>query len=87
MVKRKGEGAGGQPSGTELTPVRGGSGSAAVALERPDTEDERGRWLGLKRCQVGFLREVNRRDSKVYLAVVALSPKARKQTFKPKSRF
>lgn len=40
VVKRKGEGAGGQPSGTELTPVWRGSGSgrAAVALERPDTE-------------------------------------------------
>lgn len=38
----------------------GGWGRATVILERPDSEYERGRWQGLRRCQVGLLREVNR---------------------------
>lgn len=34
----------------------------AVIPERPDAENERGRQLGLGRCQVGFLWEVNRQS-------------------------
>ena len=73
LMKRKGAAAGAPAFWEDRAgPGWGVGAGATVILERPDSEYERGRWWGLRRCQVGLLREVN---SNVYLAVVALNPK------------
>lgn len=65
LMKRKGAAAGAPAFWEDRAGLGSGGGEgqwggAAVILERPDPEYERRRWWGLRRRQVGLLREVNR---------------------------
>lgn len=65
---------------------RAGPSLGAIILEGPDTEYEKRQVAGSEEMPSRVLEE-NKQTGKLSLALVALSPKARKQAFKAKSRF